>query len=571
MKSTTLAALGIGCGALFLIPGCGKREEAVREELRDSGYELTPQAYFQAARSDDTKALARLIEAGIPSGVRNEAGDSAMHAAAAAGMEKSIRFLLDRGLDVDLPGAKGRTPLMTAVTEGQPSTVRFLLKQGADPLKKDEDGFKPLMIAVREGRSDMIAELAPYDREDLDNALLAAALLGQPKVIDELTNYGASLYARMDDGRTALMLAAQNGNVEAVQLLLEIGANRFAMDEQGRIAADLAREAGYEDLALTLSAAPADDEFGIEEPVGLGEELLAAFEPPSEGEPASVNPGSLGNAGDPSLERGASRPAGDSGRESGVYRPTVSRGTIVPLEGAVVALTRPRTGSAPATGPGDRRNAAAERATLGQSASSDGALDGSTSSTGGASGGSASAPGKTTGGSGANEELPTRASGEPSESIGLVMRSYRQKELPLRVESVAADGALIRVAGSKPTKVTVGERIPGSPLKVVRVERRMRETKLDSPHPMDVSIVEIEDGSTGLRRELVVGLPATGHDPLALVEDANGTRYVARAGQKFRGADGTVYSVVDVRPNQMVIEENGSGEVWTIPLRGPRG
>src|SRR5690606_7947129 len=107
--------------------------------------------------------------------------------------------------------------------------------------------------------------------------------------------------------------------------------------------------------------------------------------------------------------------------------------------------------------------------------------------------------------------------------------------------------------------------------KDVRVERRFRETKVDEAHPVEVSVVEVEDGATGLRRELVAGLPATGHDPAALVEDAGGARYVARAGQKFRGADGTVYSVVDVRPNQMVIEESGSGEVWTIPLRGPRG
>lgn len=512
----------------------------MREELRDSGYELTPEAYFRAARSDDTQALSRLIEGGIPSGVRNEAGDSAMHAAAAAGMEKSIRFLLDRGLDVDLPGAKGRTPLMMAVTEGQPSTVRFLLKQGADPLKKDEDGFKPLMIAVREGRSDMISELAPYDREDLDNALLAAALLGQPKAIDELTNYGASLYARMDDGRTALMLAAQNGNVEAVQLLLDIGANRFSMDEQGRIAADLARDAGYEDLALTLSAAPAEDEFGIEEPADLGDEMLAAFDPPSEGDSASGSSSTPGGAADPTREPGDSRPTGNSGGGTGggASRSTAERGAIVPLEGAVVALGRSRAGSKSAPGAIERSAAAAAGGENGTSH---------------------------------DQVMPPRASGGSTEPIGLVMRSYRQKELPLRVENVSTGEAVIRVAGSGPTKVAVGERIPGSPLKVVKVERRLRETKLDSTHPVDVSVVEIEDGATGLRRELVVGLPATGHDPLALVEDANGTRYVARAGQKFRGADGGVYSVVDVRPNQMVIEESGSGEVWTIPLRGPRG
>jgi hypothetical protein len=58
---------------------------------------------------------------------------------------------------------------------------------------------------------------------------------------------------------------------------------------------------------------------------------------------------------------------------------------------------------------------------------------------------------------------------------------------------------------------------------------------------------------------------------VALVEDASGKHYVARAGQEFRGADGVDYVVVDVRPNQMVIENRGTGEVITAPLRGPRG
>jgi hypothetical protein len=29
--------------------------------------------------------------------------------------------------------------------------------------------------------------------------------------------------------------------------------------------------------------------------------------------------------------------------------------------------------------------------------------------------------------------------------------------------------------------------------------------------------------------------------------------------------------VIDVRPNQMVIENKTAGEVITVPLRGPRG
>jgi hypothetical protein len=81
----------------------------------------------------------------------------------------------------------------------------------------------------------------------------------------------------------------------------------------------------------------------------------------------------------------------------------------------------------------------------------------------------------------------------------------------------------------------------------------------------------VTDAGTGRTRELVSGLPSTAHDPVALVEDGGGRRYLARAGQKFSGEDGSRYVVVDVRPNQMVIENLSEAEVITVPLRGPRG
>jgi hypothetical protein len=158
----------------------------------------------------------------------------------------------------------------------------------------------------------------------------------------------------------------------------------------------------------------------------------------------------------------------------------------------------------------------------------------------------------------------------PAVEDPLVMRAYRQKELPLRVESVREDSALLRISGGAVAEVPAGTTIPGTPLKVLRVERRMQGDK-DRSGESEVSVVEVEDERSGRRRELVSGLDATAHDPVALVEDAGGRRYVARAGQGFRGADGTEYVVIDVRPNQMVIEDRTRGEVITVPLRGSRG
>src|SRR5690606_36305418 len=84
------------------------------------------------------------------------------------------------------------------------------------------------------------------------------------------------------------------------------------------------------------------------------------------------------------------------------------------------------------------------------------------------------------------------ATSPPRES-GLVMRSFRQKELPLRVETVASDRATIRIAGSSSREVAVGQSIPGTTLQVVQVDRRLRETKENEGRPVEVSILEVED------------------------------------------------------------------------------
>jgi ankyrin repeat protein len=489
------------------LTACKDRKEAAKEELKEKGYDLTPEAFFRAAESDDSAMLAELLKHGIAADTRNPAGDTALHAAAVAGMKKSADFLLEKGVPVDVTGAEGRTPLMTAVLNGSPEMARYLLSRRADPRKKDAQDFTPLMLAVTKGRPGMVAELAPHDRENLDAALLVASLEGRAAAIDELTKYGASIYARMDDGRTALMLAAENGNLEAVEMLLDIGANRFSMDDQGRIAADLARGAGHEELALRLAEAPAEEEFGLEEPADLGAEMMALM--------AAADAGAGMVGGEPSADPGnGGSPAGGN----------LSSNQPVPRQGGGASSQPPR------------RTAPSLEGRVIESSHSPAA-----------------------GGSVAVVSSP------------LVMRAYRQKELPLRVESVSGQSAKLRLAGGGVAEVSQGAAVPGSRLSVIRVQRRMQQLKDSPAGPVEVSVVELEDSATGRRRELVSGLAPTAHDPVALVEDGSGNRYVARAGQKFRSEEGEEFTVIDVRPNQMVIENRSKREVITVPLRGPRG
>ena len=475
--------LGImGLAGILALGGCRGRGKAIAEDLSEAGYQLTAADWFRAAANDDVAVLGRFQQGGFDVNLRDANGDTALHAAAAADAEKAAKWLLDHKLPVDVRGANQRTPLMAAVVAGKPAMVRWLLKQGADVKAKDAEGFKPLMLAAKEGRGEVVGELAAHDREDLDDALLVASLLGKTEVIDALTNYGASVYARTDDGRTPLMLAAENGHQEAAKLLVDLGANRFTTHSDGRTAADIASAAGHQELATMLRTDPAPEEFTLQTEQQLGEQMVATVE-----------------AADTSASEGSGKVSSSKVASSGGRQP------VAMLSGQ----------------------------TLGAS-----------------SGGSSTEP------------------------VALVMRQFRQRELPLEIRHVEGGVARIGVKGQRgrELKVREGETIAGTRLKVIRVRQRMESGKENFGRPIEVSVVEVEDTTTGARRNLIAGVPASAHDPVALVEDsATGRRYVAAPGQPFTAADGKRYTISDVRPNQLVIEEAGTGRVQTLPLRGPRG
>lgn len=485
----------IGLGAAVVCAaavGCRKPADAKRSELRDAGYSWTAEDWFRAARTDQAEAVRRFLSSGFPADTRDAAGDTALHAAAEVGAESVANILLDKRLPVDQPGAGSRTPLHAAVAGDKPAMVAWLLRQGADPARKDAEGFSPLMLAVRDDRPGCVEELAPHQRDQLDDALLLASITGRTRCIDVIANYGGSVFARMDDGRTTLMLAAENGHREAAELLIDLGASRFSTADDGRAAADFAREAGSEEIAGLIESGPVDGLVGLQDEEEIAREMAGFVD-----------------------SRAAGTPDGGTPTDGG--RSTAGAAAPVLLQDAVVSAASPP----PA----------------------------------------------------ASDARP--ASSSPAPALPpLVMRHYRETELPVAVRATGANGAAIALPGSAPSGVAAapGATLPGSRLQVVRVSSRMETTK-DSPDgPVAVPVVEVRDVETGRTREFSSASPATAHDPYALVEDAaTGRRYIAAAGQRFRSEDGGEFVVSDVRPTQIVIENLSTGEVSTIRLRGPRG
>ena len=84
----------IGWAAVALVfalavGACKKRGEAVKSDLNEAGYQLTTEDWFRANRENDVAVLKKFLAAGFPMDRRNEGGDSALHAAAAAGASQS--------------------------------------------------------------------------------------------------------------------------------------------------------------------------------------------------------------------------------------------------------------------------------------------------------------------------------------------------------------------------------------------------------------------------------------------------------------------------------------------------
>ncbi|MDE0835293.1 MAG: ankyrin repeat domain-containing protein [Akkermansiaceae bacterium] len=541
------------CALVFGLSNCRKKSETVGKEVREAGYAMTPEGWFGAIRDNDVAVLRKMAQGGFDVKTKDAEGDGAMHVAAAMGAKEAAEFFLNKGLAIDTKGAKGRTPLMAAVMADRPKMVQWLLSQGADPKPKDDDGFIALMLAVTNGGKESVEELAPYHREDLDSALLMASLVGEAEVIDALTNYGASVYARMEDGRTPLMLAAQNGHRQAAALLIDIGASRFANTEGGDTAQSLAVAAGHAELAELIEKGFSGDLLALETDEQVTEalgEYIDEFqsdpeEPDVDGsltansESATGEVGDTENTGDQSLVANDAEgtgavlsEGGASGRES-VLKKSMTSKPVRSLEGETVSIT-----------------GVAVRAKLPDEISQN-----------------------TAGATGTAAESNTQVSA-PLENLPLVMRHYRQRELPVEVKKVSGGVASLNLPGPQPKQVQVsqGETIPGSNILVVRVFSRMEQGKLNGGAPIEVGVVEVEDKASGLKREWLEGRPASAHDPVALVEDATtGQRYVAKPGQKFHSEDGREFIVNDVRPSQLVIEDVSSGEVRTLRLRGPRG
>ncbi|MBB6498814.1 ankyrin repeat domain-containing protein [Pedobacter cryoconitis] len=138
------------------------------------------QDIFNAARQNDTTALAQMIS-------------------------NSVR--------IDTTDNRGSTPLIIAVYNDNEAATRLLLAKGANPNARDFSGNTALMGACFKGLLNMVTDLYQY------------------KTAVNQVNY---------NGATALIFAATFGHEDITRILLKYGADKAIKDKFGKTALDYA-------------------------------------------------------------------------------------------------------------------------------------------------------------------------------------------------------------------------------------------------------------------------------------------------------------------------------------------
>lgn len=148
-------------------------------------------------------------------------------------------------------------------------------------------------------------------------------------------------------------------------------------------------------------------------------------------------------------------------------------------------------------------------------------------------------------------------------------KEYNEVRLPLVLDSVSGEKAVIKRADGGDTRfetVRAGETLRGFPLRVTKLSERQTTDK--DGRPVDRSQVLLEDTSTKERVTLVKDLPAKTSATFAVLASEDGkTTLKVHAGEIFAwpGEPGVTYRVLDLGRDQVVLQQQETRKMWTLP------
>ncbi|XP_077406082.1 ankyrin-1-like isoform X45 [Vanacampus margaritifer] len=244
-----------------------------------------------AARKDDTKAAALLLQSDHNADVESKSGFTPLHIAAHYGNINVATLLLNRGAAVDFKARNDITPLHVASKRGNGNMVRLLVERGAKIEARTKDGLTPLHCGARSGHEQVVEMLlsrgapilsktknglsplhmatqgdhlncvqlllhhdAPVDdvTNDYLTALHVAAHCGHYKVAKVIVDKKANPNAKALNGFTPLHIACKKNRVKVMELLLKHGASIQAVTESGLTPIHVAAFMGHENIVHQL-------------------------------------------------------------------------------------------------------------------------------------------------------------------------------------------------------------------------------------------------------------------------------------------------------------------------------
>uniref|UniRef100_A0A8C2H9T7 Ankyrin 3 n=1 Tax=Cyprinus carpio TaxID=7962 RepID=A0A8C2H9T7_CYPCA len=245
-----------------------------------------------AARKDDTKAAALLLQNDHNADVESKSGFTPLHIAAHYGNINVATLLLNRGAAVDFKARDGLTPLHCGARSGHEQVVELLLDRGAPILSKTKvryaalknaysfvhyvfqtyfllwntkgdilknNGLSPLHMATQGDHLNCVQLLLHHEVpvDDVTNdyltALHVAAHCGHYKVTKVLVDKKANPNAKALNGFTPLHIACKKNRIKVMELLLKHGASIQAVTESGLTPIHVAAFMGHENIVTQLT------------------------------------------------------------------------------------------------------------------------------------------------------------------------------------------------------------------------------------------------------------------------------------------------------------------------------
>ncbi|XP_068776748.1 ankyrin-1 isoform X4 [Struthio camelus] len=231
-----------------------------------------------AAHYENLNVAQLLLNRGASVNFTPQNGITPLHIASRRGNIIMVRLLLDRGAQIETRTKDELTPLHCAARNGHVRIAEILLDHGAPIQAKTKNGLSPIHMAAQGDHLDCVRLLLQYNAEiddiTLDHLtpLHVAAHCGHHRVAKLLLEKGAKPNSRALNGFTPLHIACKKNHIRVMELLLKTGASIDAVTESGLTPLHVAAFMGHLPIVKTLlqrGASPNVSNVKVETPLHM--------------------------------------------------------------------------------------------------------------------------------------------------------------------------------------------------------------------------------------------------------------------------------------------------------------